>query len=80
MPMTKTFKILLKDDTNEYISGRIAGFIRALSDDENMPSYAHIKIRNTNQRMFRVNTTINKYRKIRKMIEMYYPDYCVFYN
>lgn len=79
----KVYKILVKDWPNEYVLGRISGMIRALGETGREDDYEFAQKGfpySPNFRVLRVKTTYWRYRKIRKALDKYYPDMCVFIN
>lgn len=75
----KKYEVLVKDNTNQYICGRISGILLALSGSKARRGYANRVIpAGPNMEIFRVRTTRRRYLKMKKLIDLCYPDLCEF--
>lgn len=76
----RIYEVLIVDNTDEYVCGRIYGMIAALSGNESRYSEYPIYLVPGMPKMeiFRVLTTRHRYRKMKRIVNLYYPNLCIF--
>lgn len=77
----KAYTILVKDITDSYIRGRIAGLVEALAGAENFKDTKLVDTSGNHvMTALTAETTKKIYAKICEAIEMNYPGTCLFDN
>lgn len=75
----KVYEVLVKNNSNKYILGRVSGIIRGLMMRKDADNYPQVIVQlHPEQTIVKVETTRWNYLRMKKRIEKCYPSLCVF--